>query len=269
MKRSGAAPRIVRRARRRAAARQAARAEFERTRCRPSSGLYRAEKAGHTGTLDPLATGCCRSASARPPNSPRDLLDADKDYVADVRLGVTTRHGRCRRRGARDRARWTSTAPRSRRALARFRGEIDQVPPMYSALKHDGKPLYDYARAGVELERAPRRVTIHALDPVERLDGDARDGPRGVQQGHLCPHRWPRTSGARWAAARIWRRCAAPRSGRFGLAGAIEPGGAGGAGRAGARPPAAPADALLATCPQVRLEAGLEQAGSCTARRCR
>ena len=73
------------------------------------------------------------------------------------------------------------------RACAQFVGEIDQVPPMHSALKRDGKPLYEYARAGIEVERAPRRVRIHSIRVVEG-EGDLLDDRRLVQQGHLHPH---------------------------------------------------------------------------------
>lgn len=125
--------------------------------------LLNAQKAGHTGTLDPFATGLLPLCFGEATKFAQDLLEADKTYEATVHLGVTTTTGD------------TEGEVLARQpvnvdialiedALAAFRGEIEQVPPMYSALKRDGKPLYEYARAGVTLEREARRVTIHALE---------------------------------------------------------------------------------------------------------
>ena len=128
--------------------------------------LLNAAKAGHTGTLDPLASGLLPLTFGEATKFSQMLLDADKTYEAELRLGVETDSGDAE--GA-----VTATHPvavtveQLDAVLARFRGEIEQVPPMYSALKRDGKALYEYARAGIEIERAARRVTIHAL---ERLD---------------------------------------------------------------------------------------------------
>jgi tRNA pseudouridine55 synthase len=125
--------------------------------------LYRAEKAGHTGTLDPLATGLLPLCFGEATKFSGELLEADKRYVATVQLGITTdtadAEGRVleRRPVEVDRAEVEA-------AMASFLGEIDQVPPMYSALKRDGKPLYEYARAGIELERTARRVRIYELN---------------------------------------------------------------------------------------------------------
>ncbi|HEX2831167.1 MAG TPA: tRNA pseudouridine(55) synthase TruB [Burkholderiales bacterium] len=135
--------------------------------------LFGAAKAGHTGTLDPMATGLLPLAFGEATKFAHSLLDADKAYVADVRFGVTTTTGDLE-------GDVVSTKPvdldepRLLNALARFRGEIVQVPPMYSALKHQGKPLYEYARAGTEIVREPRRITIHALE----LDSFAGDTAR-------------------------------------------------------------------------------------------
>lgn len=125
--------------------------------------LLRAEKAGHTGTLDPAATGLLPLCFGAATKFSQVSLDADKVYEAQVRLGVTTDTGDAEGRVLRV----TSVAlDRSRldAVLDRFRGEIDQVPPMHSALKHEGRPLYTYAREGVTLDRAPRRVRILALE---------------------------------------------------------------------------------------------------------
>lgn len=124
--------------------------------------LYNAAKAGHTGTLDPLATGLLPLCFGEATKFAGELLDADKTYLATVRLGVTTDTADAEGRVLETRAVEVSEAD-ALAVLARFRGEIEQVPPMYSALKRDGKPLYEYARAGIELERAARRVTIYGL----------------------------------------------------------------------------------------------------------
>ena len=132
--------------------------------------LYNAEKAGHTGTLDPLATGLLPLCFGEATKFAGELLNADKRYVATVQLGVTTDTADAE--GAVLERRPVEVGLVDVKvALEAFVGEIEQVPPMYSALKRDGKPLYEYARAGIELERAPRHVTIHELRLVETDDG--------------------------------------------------------------------------------------------------
>ena len=138
--------------------------------------VLQAEKAGHTGTLDPLASGLLPLCFGQAAKFARFLLDADKRYTATVSFGLTTNTGDAdgealeRRPVAFDEA-------ALRAVLARFTGAIDQVPPMHSALKRDGRPLYEYARAGIELEREARRVTIHAIE----LIAFENDGPEGVR----------------------------------------------------------------------------------------
>src|SRR4051812_22006076 len=134
--------------------------------------LYRAEKAGHTGTLDPLATGLLPLCFGAATKFAQISLEADKAYRATLKLGVTTTtadaEGDVVERRAVD-----VDAARFEAACARMVGEIEQVPPMHSALKRDGKALYEYARAGVEVERGPRRVTIHRIDiPALDTQGD-------------------------------------------------------------------------------------------------
>ena len=136
--------------------------------------LYNAEKAGHTGTLDPMATGLLPIALGEATKFSGALLDADKTYDATVRLGVTTTTG-----DLEGEVTQTCAAPELENAaleevLARFRGEIVQVPPMYSALKREGRPLYEYARAGTTVERAPRRVTISELALRGREGADVK-----------------------------------------------------------------------------------------------
>lgn len=128
--------------------------------------LFRARKAGHTGTLDPMATGLLPICFGESSKFSGALLDADKAYRARLRLGVRTDSGD--RDGAVLQTRPVAvSADALESVLARFRGTIEQTPPMYSALKRDGKPLYEYARAGVVLERGARTVTIHALTLTE------------------------------------------------------------------------------------------------------
>lgn len=133
--------------------------------------LYNADKAGHTGTLDPFATGLLPVALGEATKFSGHLLDADKTYLATMRLGVTTTTADLEGDVLQTRpVAVTDTALAE--ALRHFSGPIAQIPPMFSALKRDGKPLYEYARAGETLEREARQVTIHALDLVSR-DGDS------------------------------------------------------------------------------------------------
>ncbi len=128
--------------------------------------LLNAQKAGHTGTLDPFATGLLPLCFGEATKFAQDLLDADKTYETVVHLGVTTTTGDTEGEIVETHA-VDATLERIEAVLAQFRGDIEQVPPMHSALKRDGKPLYEYARAGVTLERAARRVTIHALELLD------------------------------------------------------------------------------------------------------
>ena len=129
--------------------------------------LYRAEKAGHTGTLDPLASGLLPLCFGAATKFAQASLDADKRYLATLRFGVTTTTGDLEGDVVRTVHGVDVDRAGVERACALFVGEIDQVPPMHSALKRDGKPLYEYARAGIEVERVARRVRIHALRVVE------------------------------------------------------------------------------------------------------
>lgn len=125
--------------------------------------LLNAQKAGHTGTLDPFATGLLPLCFGEATKFAQDLLDADKTYETIVHIGVTTETGDTE--GAVLETRVVSVnLEQIEAALQAFRGPIAQVPPMHSALKRDGKPLYEYARAGITLERDARPVTIHKLD---------------------------------------------------------------------------------------------------------
>ncbi|PCE26903.1 tRNA pseudouridine(55) synthase TruB [Paraburkholderia acidicola] len=125
--------------------------------------LYLAKKAGHTGTLDPLASGLLPLCFGEATKFSQDLLEADKTYEATMRLGIRTTTGDAEGEALETRD-VVCDEPAVLKALAGFRGDIVQVPPMYSALKRDGKPLYEYARAGQVVEREARPVTIHVLE---------------------------------------------------------------------------------------------------------
>jgi tRNA pseudouridine55 synthase len=131
--------------------------------------LFSAAKGGHTGTLDPMATGLLPVCFGEATKFSSDLLESDKTYEAIVALGVTTdtadAEGRILQRSP-----VASSMSDVESALARFRGAIEQVPPMHSALKHQGRPLYSYAREGTSIERAPRSVVIHRLVLVQFAD---------------------------------------------------------------------------------------------------
>lgn len=128
--------------------------------------LLNAKKAGHTGTLDPFADGLLPLCFGEATKFSAYLLDADKRYRAVMRLGVTTTTGDPE--GEVLDTRVVSVGCDDLLAvLPRFMGEIEQIPPMHSALKHQGRPLYEYARAGIEIERPPRKITVRALDMIE------------------------------------------------------------------------------------------------------
>lgn len=124
--------------------------------------LLRAEKAGHTGTLDPLATGVLPLCFGAATKFSQMHLDADKAYETTVRLGVKTSTADAEGDVLSERPVDVSQATLDA-VLKQFTGPIAQVPPMHSALKKDGKALYEYARAGIEVEREPRHVVIYAL----------------------------------------------------------------------------------------------------------
>jgi tRNA pseudouridine55 synthase len=125
--------------------------------------LLQAAKAGHTGTLDPLATGLLPLCFGEATKFAHYLTDADKTYHATIKLGVTTTTGDAEGEVLKQAPVQVSPAQFSQACL-QFVGTINQTPPMYSALKHEGKALYEYARAGIEIERKVRSVNIHAID---------------------------------------------------------------------------------------------------------
>lgn len=135
--------------------------------------LFGAEKAGHTGTLDPMATGVLPVLLGRASKASEYMLSSDKHYRATLRLGITTDTEDTTGRILTE----SKALPAAAEVLAAadaFRGEILQTPPMYSALKKDGKKLVDLARAGITVEREPRRITVHrlTLTPLSERDYD-------------------------------------------------------------------------------------------------
>ena len=127
--------------------------------------LYRAQKAGHTGTLDPLATGLLPICFGEATKFAHLLLDADKTYVATLRLGVTTTTGDAEGEILATRPA-ASSLDNVQAALPHFIGRIAQVPPRHSALKRDGRKYYEYAREGVEIVRTAREVEVRAIELV-------------------------------------------------------------------------------------------------------
>lgn len=126
-------------------------------------GIFQARKAGHTGSLDPFATGMLPICLGEASKTAACMLEAGKWYRATARLGAATTTGDLEGEIIQNCEVPVIDAGALQQALDRFTGEIEQVPPMYSALKHEGKPLYEYARAGIVIERPARRVTIHRL----------------------------------------------------------------------------------------------------------
>lgn len=133
--------------------------------------LFGAKKAGHTGSLDPLATGMLPICFGEATKFSQYLLESDKQYRVKVKLGQKTTTGDAEGEVISTRPVTNMTLERLSLVLRRFTGEIQQIPPMFSAIKHQGKPLYELARQGVEIERAPRTVKIYSV----RCDGLEQD----------------------------------------------------------------------------------------------
>jgi tRNA pseudouridine55 synthase len=132
--------------------------------------LYQAAKAGHTGALDPLATGMLPLCLGEATKFSQYLLDANKRYLTCIQLGKRTTTGDREGEVLTEESVPTLTDDSLEAILDRFRGDIEQIPPMYSALKHEGRPLYEYARQGIVIERKRRRVMIANLTLVSRTD---------------------------------------------------------------------------------------------------
>ncbi len=144
--------------------------------------LFQARKAGHTGSLDPLATGLLPICLGEATKISGFLLEADKSYRFVCRLGERTTTGDAEGEVLQCRPVEPFEPETVTAVLASFMGEIDQIPPMYSALKQQGQRLYQLARQGIEVERQPRRVTIHALTLLS-LEGDRMTGQVDCSKG--------------------------------------------------------------------------------------
>ncbi|MBJ6136864.1 tRNA pseudouridine(55) synthase TruB [Marinobacter litoralis] len=134
--------------------------------------LYGAAKAGHTGALDPLATGVLPLCFGEATKFSQTMLDSDKAYITTARLGVRTETGDSEGAVVEEKTVPSLTEADVEAVLENFRGDIQQVPSMYSALKHQGKPLYEYAREGIEIERPARPVTIYELKLLAVRDNE-------------------------------------------------------------------------------------------------
>ena len=139
--------------------------------CAKLRGIYHEKRVGHAGTLDPMATGVLPVFIGRATRAVEFATDSDKEYIAGLKLGVVTNTQDTTGEVLEERP-VTATRAEVEAVLARFTGDIEQVPPMYSAIKVGGKKLYELARKGKEVERKPRPVTIRELE----LTGQQGDG---------------------------------------------------------------------------------------------
>lgn len=132
--------------------------------------LFNAKKAGHTGSLDPLASGVLPICFGEASKVTAFLLDSDKRYTCTAQLGTTTTTGDKEGDVLETKPINTFNQQQIEKVLEKFRGSIQQIPPMYSALKHQGQPLYKLARQGIEIERKARDVTIHELNLISQSE---------------------------------------------------------------------------------------------------
>ena len=160
--------------------------------CGKLRGILKTKKVGHAGTLDPMATGVLPVFVG----SATRAVSGDKEYIAGLRLGLVTNTQDTSGEVLEQHPAEGITRGQLEAVLARFTGEIQQVPPMYSAIKIGGQKLYELARKGQEIERPARTVTIHGLELLEPEEPDASGAAR-VPMCAPCAT----TSGGRWAAA--------------------------------------------------------------------
>ena len=139
--------------------------------CAKLRGIFHEKRVGHAGTLDPMATGVLPVFIGRATRAVEFASESEKEYLAEIKLGVVTNTQDTTGEILEKRP-VSVTREELEGALAHFRGNIFQIPPMYSAIKRDGKKLYELARAGKEVERPPRPVTIHALEAGEQTGPD-------------------------------------------------------------------------------------------------
>jgi tRNA pseudouridine55 synthase len=144
--------------------------------------LFSASKVGHTGSLDPLATGLLPLCFGEATKFSQFLLNADKTYRVSAHLGIKTNTGDAEGEVIASRPIANYSLLQLESILSTFRGSIAQIPPMFSALKHKGRPLYKLARQGIVVERNPRTVTIHSLRLLDYSDGDLYSQQLGFWQ---------------------------------------------------------------------------------------
>lgn len=137
--------------------------------CAKLRGMFHEKRVGHAGTLDPMATGVLPVFIGRATRAVEFAADSEKEYIAGLKLGVVTNTQDTTGEVLEERS-VTVAREDVEQILPRFTGPIEQVPPMYSAIKINGKKLYELARKGKEVERKPRPVTIHALELLDRAD---------------------------------------------------------------------------------------------------
>lgn len=133
--------------------------------------LFKAKKAGHTGSLDPIATGMLPICFGEATKFSQFLLESDKSYHVVAKLGVQTTTGDCEGEIIATHPIIGVTEQRIKKVMAKFQGEIEQIPPMFSAIKYKGKPLYALARQGIQVDRKPRRVKIFSIS-LDKFDHD-------------------------------------------------------------------------------------------------
>ena len=136
--------------------------------------LFSAKKVGHTGTLDPMATGLLAICLGEATKFSSYLLNADKTYEALIKLGYKSSTGDTEGKITKQNIDYMPTLVEIKKILNKFLGTINQLPPMYSALKHKGKPLYSYARDGIDISRPKRKVTIHIIELLEYQEDKLR-----------------------------------------------------------------------------------------------
>ncbi len=142
--------------------------------CAKLRGMFHEKRVGHGGTLDPMATGVLPVFLGRATRAVEFAADSDKEYIAGLKLGVVTNTQDTSGEVLEERPVEVS-GEQLRRVLERFTGDIEQIPPMYSAIKVGGKKLYELARKGKEVERKPRPVTIHALEVLDEAPPEGAD----------------------------------------------------------------------------------------------
>ncbi len=188
--------------------------------CAKLRGILREKRVGHAGTLDPMATGVLPVLVGRATRAVDFVAQGEKEYVAALRLGVETDTQDLTGAVLAQAPVPPDARARLEALLPRFTGEIDQVPPMYSAVKVGGRKLYELARKGMEVERRPRRVTIHTLEILDQSGPGAFTlrvvCSKGTYVRTLC-HDLGRALGCGGAMA-VLRRT---RVGRFTLEGAV------------------------------------------------